>query len=145
LFSSPSSNDKGNVAFVAELDNGESGVFVGLGEGKVKTIASSVGTFDDFLSDPAINERGKVAFQAILDDGSEGIFTGSNPITDKVIAVGDTLAGSTVTQLIFTGREAFNSKGQVVFTAFLSDGSEGIFRADPSCGSIKPVVAHPLV
>ncbi len=40
-----------------------------------------------------------VVFLADLDDGGKGIFTGPDPISDKVIAIGDPLFGSTVTQL----------------------------------------------
>ncbi len=61
--------------------------------------------------------------------GSLGIFTGSNPLTDKVIALGDPLSGSTVTNL-FLSNQGLNDKNQIAFYAKLADGTTGIFRAD---------------
>ncbi|PSB25432.1 DUF7453 family protein [Stenomitos frigidus] len=131
LFGSPSVNDNGAVAFLAQLDNHEAGIFTIDTNAILTTVATTEGPFSAFLSDPSISPDGKVAFQARLDDGSEGIFVGSDPRTGKVIGVGDVVAGSTVTQLFFTGREAFNGLGQIAFGATLANGTNGIFRADP--------------
>ncbi len=127
-FSSSAINDQGTVSFVGELLNGERGVFTGDGQG-LKTIADTSGAFSFFNSDPAINNKGVVAFLAELDKGGKGIFTGANPIADKVIAVGDFLNGLLVKDLIIIDK-GLNDKGQVAFSALLSDGSERVFRAD---------------
>ncbi|WP_189525066.1 DUF7453 family protein [Nostoc sp. 'Peltigera membranacea cyanobiont' 232] len=72
----------------------------------------------------------RVAFLANLSTGGEGIFTGADISQDKVIATGDTLLGSTVTQLGFSS-QGLNNSGQIAFYATLADGISGIFRADP--------------
>lgn len=69
-----------------------------------------------------------MTFGAELDGGGYGIFIGSDPVTDKVIATGDPLFGSTVTDLRFGG---LNNSGQIAFLAELTDGTEGIFVATP--------------
>lgn len=50
-----------------------------------------------------------------------GIYTGPDRVADKVIATGDSLFGSTVTDLAFD-RDGMNNKGQIAFTAHLADG-----------------------
>ncbi|MBD1931223.1 MULTISPECIES: DUF7453 family protein [Cyanophyceae] len=128
-FSLPSINNSGNVAFIAGLDTGSSGVFTGNGT-TTTTIADSSGAFNSFFGTPSINDFGTVAFLAGLDVGGSGIFTGNNPLKDKVIVTGDTLFGSTVQELSFY-REGLNNSGQVAFFASLANGTSGIFRADP--------------
>jgi hypothetical protein len=130
-FSAPSINDQGSVAFLSQLDDGSSGIFIRDYDGGIETVATTDGIFSEFRSDPSLNNKGKVAFQATLDSGVEGIFVGDDPVLDKVIAVGDSLGGSTVSRLLFAGRDAFNSSGQLSFGAVLADGSERLFRADP--------------
>ena len=47
-----------------------------------------------------------------------------------MIATGDALFGSSVTELHFF-RQGLNDAGQVAFVARLDDGTSGIYRADP--------------
>jgi hypothetical protein len=133
-FSAPSINDKGSVAFLSQLDNQSSGIFIRDFKGDIKAVATTDGPFSRFQSDPSLNNDGKVAFQATLDNGGEGIFVGADPVLDKVIAVGDQLGSSTVSRLLFAGKEAFNSAGQLAFGAVLADGTERVFRAEPLFG-----------
>ena len=77
-----------------------------------------------------MNNHGAVAFAASTDDGVDGIFTGANPKTHKVVAIGDALFGSSVTELNFF-REGLNDHGQVAFVASLADGTQALVRADP--------------
>jgi hypothetical protein len=79
----------------------------------------------------AINDRGNVAFVAALDDGDLGIFTGPEVVRDKVIAVGDPLAGSSVSGGIVMSRQSLNNKGQIAFQVTLADGRIVIVRAEP--------------
>lgn len=95
-------NNRETVVFNASLNNGEEGVFIGNGE-TVRTVVDTIGPFSRF-SRSAINDFNQVAFNATFRNGAQnvfadGIFTGPNPITDKVIAIGDSLFGGTVTNL----------------------------------------------
>lgn len=128
-FSSPTLNDSGTVAFNAGLTTGGSSIFTS-SDGNLTTIADTSGSFNSFISDVAINEPGNVAFLADLDNGTTGIFTGSDSGFNEVIAVGDTLGGSTVTQLRIS-RNGLNDAGQIAFDAVLADGTQRVFRADP--------------
>jgi hypothetical protein len=133
-------NNAGTVAFSAFRDfqdflegGGGGGIFTSSG-GVTTMIADNTGPFRTFGSGlPAINDAGTVAFLASLDEGGSGIFTGPNPVTDKVIATGDSLFGSTVTSLSFNrfSSKGLNNAGQLTFFAQLADGISGIFRADP--------------
>ncbi|MEQ9481163.1 DUF7453 family protein [Coleofasciculus sp. F4-SAH-05] len=127
-FGALSLNDADTLAFSAFLDDESSGIFTS-SNGSFTTIADTSGAFSSFSS-PAINNNGAVAFRSRLDTGEDGIFTGSDPIADKVIAIGDPLFGSTITSLGFSNK-GFNDAGQIAFSAQLADGSTGVFRADP--------------
>lgn len=129
-------NNSDTVIFEASLDNGLEGLFTS-NSGLITTIADTGGSFSRFLNNPAINDSGEVAFGAYLDGLPQngfghGIFTGSDPLADKVITVGDSLFGSTVTNLFFGN---LNNSGQISFLADLTD-SNGrttrfVLRADP--------------
>ena len=136
IYGSPVINNEGTIAFGASKVK-TTGIYT-IKDGVITTIADTSGSFNyleymQFL--PALNDRGTVAFKGFLDAGKEGIFTGSNPITDKVIARGDTLSGSTVRSLILS-YNGLNNSGQIAFLAELTDGTSGVFRADPES---KPV------
>jgi hypothetical protein len=84
-----------------------------------------------------INNQGMVAFYAYLTDSSKsekaftgGIYTGPDPLSDKVIAAGDALGGSTISKVTFF-RGGLNNLGQIAFTATLSDGTKGVWVATP--------------
>jgi hypothetical protein len=112
----PTINNRGTVAFV--------------GTGRTLTAITDTGDGFSFLVNAYINNRGTVAFSAHLDGGGEGIFTGPDLIADRVIETGDRLAGATVIGV--DTRIDLNDRGQLAFVATLSDGREGIFRADPA-------------
>lgn len=128
-FGSPAINDSGTSVFTAFLDSGELGLYKS-DDGVITPIVNSNESFTGF-GDPAINNDGSIAFLGFLDDSREGIFTGANPVSDKVIASGDTLFGKTVTGLSFFNR-GLNNSNQIAFSARFDDGSNGIFRADPT-------------
>jgi hypothetical protein len=54
---------------------------------------------------------------------------GQNPVSDKVVAVGDTIDGVLVDAIDFF--RGLNDRGQIVFIAFMHDGTERLYRADP--------------
>jgi hypothetical protein len=131
----PLINNRGTVAFSAPLNTGSCGV-VTSSNGVVTTIADTNGSFSSVspygisVSPYGINEEGTVALFAQLDAGGEGFFISSGAVTNKVIAIGDALFGSTVTSL-YGITNGLNDSGQLSFYAALADGTQGIFRADP--------------
>ena len=135
-FESAAINNSDTVVFSASLDEGGSGVFT-ISNDALTTVADSSGLFKSF-EEAAINDSGAVAFLASLDAGDEGIFIGSDPVTDKVIATGDPLLGSTVTDLDFSNK-SFNDFGQISFSAELANGIQVIFRADPESEPVNVV------
>ncbi|MEH2244242.1 DUF7453 family protein [Nostoc sp.] len=99
-------NNTGTVIFDAFREDGKEGIFTGNGK-TITTIADTSSSFSRFIGN-AINDNNEVAFSATLRDGAEkvftdGIFTGPDPIADKVIGIGDSLLGGTVTNLFFSG------------------------------------------
>lgn len=130
--SNPSINNRGTVTFTAGNNDGNGrplSQVLFTSDGTTRTaIADTSGLFSSFGA-TAINDARKVAFLGTLDTGETGIFAGTNPLTDRVIATGDSLFGSTVTNLAFNN-QALNNSGSVAFFAQLADGTQGIFRAD---------------
>jgi hypothetical protein len=126
--SPPSINDAGTIAFQAFLTAGGEAILIE-DQGAFTTIADTSGSFES-LAGPAVNNHGTVAFQAQLDGGGVGIFTGPDPQLDRVIGTGDTLLGAAVYSVSFF--RGLNDAGQIVFWASLSDGRQGVFRANPT-------------
>jgi len=126
----PVINNSGTIAFfgrdvsnnvgVFKTDDGVNFTFVGIG-------GSQAG--HDRIS---INNAGVVAFDGALAAGSnEALFVGSAYPPSPVISVGDGLDGSTV-QALFMWEESLNDNGQLAFWAFLANGREGVYRANPN-------------
>ncbi len=130
-------NDQNKVAFLSTDNQGETGNFT-FEKGNLTNIVNNQGLFSSFESID-INNQDTLAFSATLSTGKKGIFIGADPIADKVISVGDSLFGSTITKVDFFGDKGLNNNGQIAFFAALADGTEGIFRADPSSVPSKPV------
>lgn len=119
-----SANNSGTVVFSGSLASGESGVFQLNSSGSIKKISDS-GT------NPFINDYGIVAYQPAQGSTSGGISVTVpvlNNLTRSVIAPGDVLFGSTVSSVKLDG---INRSGQIAFVATFSDGTSGVFRADP--------------
>ena len=127
-FDHPNINDQGKIAFSGQ-NNGVAGIFTIDNNGSLSTITDASGSFTSF-GNLSLNNQGTVAFEAGLDTGGNGIFIGPDPVADKVIATGDSLLGSTVTNVDFLPG-GLDSSGEVAFFAQLADGTTGIFRADP--------------
>ncbi len=139
---SPAINNLGQIAFLAnENATGANAIFVINRNGTgLQKIAGSEGPFSAFRA-PVINDLGTVAFLAFLDSGIHGIFIGPDPVTDRVIATGDSLFGSTVTGLGFF--RGLNENNDLVFYYRLADERTGIARVkvDPSQGA-RTTFAH---
>lgn len=121
-------NKAGTLAFIG-FNTVQNKVGVYKKNGTVIT-TSVEGASNISYSNPSINNNNSVAFLASLAEGTAGIFMGADLLNDRVISTGDSLLGSTVTELGFS-RKGFNDAGQVAFFAKFTDGSSGIFRADP--------------
>ena len=80
----PAINNSGTVAFLAGLDNGPPGLFVGAG-GDTEKIADIAGPISQFGLAPTINAGGVVGFTALMDNGEQRVFTGigtgAGPVT----------------------------------------------------------------
>jgi len=92
-----------------------------------------------------VNNSGTVTFAKIatgVNTRFEGIYVGSDSPDGKVIAVGDTLFGSRVTQLsgsgLVTGRY-LNDRGQIAFRYSLANGIVGVAVATPAAAA-RPVL-----
>jgi hypothetical protein len=138
----PNLNDSGTVAFHRFFNDQAGEELVSGNGGPLTTVANTSGPFQSFgfflgFTPPALNNNGEVAFLADLDSGGSGIFVGPDPVTDRVIGTGDTLDGSTVTNLRFCD-EGLNDSGQLAFQATFNDPSvpEGVrvavYRATPA-------------
>lgn len=133
LSTNPAINAAGTVAFIAqESGGGPLGIYVGDG-GPLTKLVDTTGPYQNFNSSygVGIDGAGNIAFLATLDVGNTtGIFTGPDPLTDKVIMVGDPLFGSVVTGLSFA-QQGLSNNGQIAFWASLQDGRQVIVRAEP--------------
>lgn len=132
--SNPSINNKGLVAFEGGLKSGFEGIFVTDGT-MLRNVADTSRGFG-FLYSPAISNVDLVAFFASTQQyrfvKGTGIFTGPDPIADRVIGTNNALFVSTVTDLWgFAAQGFLNDARQIPSVASLSNGNQGIFRADP--------------
>ena len=89
-------------------------------------IADASGPYQRFV-DAAIANDGTVVFQARRrDNGSEGIYLGPDPDADKLIEIGDSLFGSTLTGFQFAGSEALAGNGFLAIEYELANGIRGV-------------------
>ena len=139
--SAPSLNNRGEVGFIG-VTNDVLSIVVSDGK-RTRVVANTNGSFVDFPGTrtpgilnsvvgigPSINDSGTVTFIAALDFGGLGIFTGSDVVNDKVIAVGDVLAGSSVAEILIS-RQSLNNSGEIAFQAILSNGTIVVMRPEP--------------
>ncbi|MEO0707615.1 MAG: PEP-CTERM sorting domain-containing protein, partial [Cyanobacteria bacterium J06649_5] len=128
----PTLNDGKAVAFDTLFLNDEAeslqGIFI-QDDADISLIVDTSGDFSTFTR-PAINNASSLVFGAELDNGDIGLFAGADPVSDRVIAIGDDFFGSTITALSFTQQTGLNNLGQFTFNANFADGSTGVYRAD---------------
>jgi hypothetical protein len=136
-FRVPSLNDSNVVAVGAKRDAGDWDV-LRINGATVDVVAGPFpedpGSGAAGVQDVGINNAGDMAFLAQVAPSTFGILTGPDPVADKVIRDGDTLFGSTVTDLFFNTFVEFdgpNDAGQIVFRYSLADGRQGIALATP--------------
>jgi hypothetical protein len=136
----PSINDLGVVAFKAQTTTKGEGIYT-LSGASLATIADTNGAFERFYYTPGINDNGLVVFEGVLKSGPTGLFTGPEPSTDEIIAIGDTINGSTITAINLSP-QALNNAGQITFLVQFADGTNAVYRADPSSGG-RPTIPEP--
>jgi len=71
-----------------------------------------------------------VVFIATPRGGTLGLFAGPDPVADRILALGDPLFGSTVTEFA-SNPVSVNAAGQVAVRVRLTEGRQLILRADP--------------
>jgi hypothetical protein len=129
-------NNAGTVAFRATIASGNVGIFTSANGGPPTTVVDTTGPFKD-VSFPSINASGTTAFLATFDvGGGKGIFRGPNPITDKVIAIGDVFttnsgAMRTVTDITGFGNDSHGSLGKMAFTIVDQFGEQHLVSGQP--------------
>ncbi|MBX3411708.1 MAG: hypothetical protein KF708_03230 [Pirellulales bacterium] len=136
---SPDINDSGAVAIAGGIVSGTLAILRVDPFGAATVVADVNGPYAWFDFSPALNNLGTVVFQADLDGGGKGLFTGSDPVADRVIATGDSLFGSQITDFGFS-RRGLNDHNQVAFNYWLADGRSGIAVASvlvPEAGTLS--------
>jgi hypothetical protein len=112
----PSARDDLAVAFVATLTGGGNGVFVAHPDGRVEAVER----------DAHESYRGSLVAGDVIvriatpRGGTLGLFTGPDPEGDRLLAVGDPLLGSTVTDLA-ANPVSVNAAGLLTVRATLAD------------------------
>ncbi|MEM9658202.1 MAG: choice-of-anchor U domain-containing protein, partial [Planctomycetota bacterium] len=135
-FRDPSISNATNIAFIGGM-----GVFgrqdeqaiVVTNNGFPGVVADTLGNYRYFF-DPVALDDGTVVFHAHLEGGGSGVYTGPDPATDKIVAPGDSVFGSTVSRATFQQGGA-NSAGQVAMFVGLTDGRRLVVVTDRDADS----------
>jgi len=123
----PFINNKGAVAFNADLKGGGKGIFVSDGSNPTTVIAETTNSPFSYLSLPTINDSNTVAFNAGFTTGGAAILTSSG---GKLTTIADTSSSSIFKD--FTSDVAINQQGNVTFEADLKDGGTAIYTGSTS-------------
>jgi hypothetical protein len=126
----PSVNDAGTVAFAATLRSGGAGIFVADGDRITPMSNMDTGGPFEAYRGALINGAGAVVFIATPRGGSLGLFAGPDPDAHRILAIGDSLLGSTVEDFA-SNPVSVNDAGHVAIRASLTDGRQLILRTDP--------------
>jgi hypothetical protein len=126
-------NNLGFVAFSAELDNFDLGVFTGSGGAANTIFTSGDGQFDGSFDRPAINDAGQVVFFTFLPDGESALYRadGSNVFTLIADTTGD-FGDFTAPDMNASGEVAFLTRHDDFSTAeiYVGDGATLTLIAD---------------
>jgi hypothetical protein len=124
----PSLDDRGTMAFAATLREGGAGIF-SVDEGRINRILETDGAFESCRG-ALTASTGAVVCIATPRGGGLGLFAGPDPEADRILALGDALLGSTVSDFA-SNPVSVNAAGQVAIRPKLSDGGQVVLRADP--------------
>ncbi len=117
VYQLPDINDAGTVALTEQF----LGLVTGNG-GPLTQVAAGYG--------PAINDLGHIAFLGFSNSSVPGIYLTDGVSQSLVVQQGDPLDGSTIQQFIYS-YASINNHDQIAFSAYLADGREGIWVANP--------------
>jgi hypothetical protein len=136
--SAPALDSQGRIVFRGQVESpSTSGLFLFSGGSITQLVADGASASSGdvvFPGSPAINDAGTVVFVSLT---GNGLFIDSNGNISPLVKPGDPApGGSTFTRF---SSPAINSSGQVVFTATLATGRQGVFLA--SGGAIAKVIA----
>ena len=137
----PEINENGAIAFAGTYQNVK-GVFVASGGqiGVLVDLGTQVVSLD--TKNVSLNSKGEVVYYAKfgISPFVQGIFTGPDKVADKVIASGDPLFGSVVSEIPAsqTPGRYLNDNGQVAFAYRLSNGLSGVAVATPVASEEPP-------
>jgi hypothetical protein len=127
-FNGASINDSNLVAF-----NSNSTIFTrtvgGAGSATFVSTSTSGFTSFNFMGGGVLNNIGSIVFLAQnTSTGAASLFAGPNAANDRVIGVGSSLFGSTVSGI---GGYSQNDNGQIAFNVVLANGVQAIVLATP--------------
>jgi uncharacterized protein (TIGR03437 family) len=139
----PAINDTGVVAVATLVPSGAAfkSVVSRIEGGQTTIVATSASSNFGAVN---VNNSGTVAFTQIQGGGGTitGIYTGPDSVTDKVIAVGDSLFGGKLAALQGTGAQPgrfLNDAGQICFSYVLDNGSKGVAVATPVTDAVPAI------
>jgi hypothetical protein len=143
-FFDPVINNAGTVAFRAQSANSGDGIYAGnTSGGTLRAIATTgqaapnlTGNFVKFEY-TSINNGGTVAFTGFDAANKKGLYLSDGTQTITVAYMGQSMSGSTISDVIFTGGDRsggsqFNDNGQIAYQANLADKSSTIVLFTPT-------------
>lgn len=123
----PSMNDRGSVAFAATLRSGGAGIFT-VQDGRTIQVFDTGSAFESYRG-ALISADDAVIAIATPRGRTMGLYTGSDPETDRILGIGDSLFGSTVTELA-ANPVSVSAAGHLAIRVKLVDESQLILRVD---------------
>lgn len=127
----PTVNDPGTVAFVATRRSGQMGIF-SADDDRLTQLDDAGGSWESHRG-ALITRAGTVIRIATPRGGNLGLFSGPDPAADRILAIGDSLFGSTVTAFA-ANPVSVSAAGHLAIRASLTDGRQLILRVDPIGG-----------
>jgi len=122
-------NNRREVAFKAELDNFDEGLFSGTRAGAITThYLNATSDFGGTDSRPSINDRGNIAFEETI-DFQPGIFAGQEGQFQTVLPPAEDVSVS---------EPVLNNGGLTAFSRSFSDGDEFVFEIDTATANGTP-------
>ncbi|MBS1516874.1 MAG: hypothetical protein JSS91_02175 [Bacteroidetes bacterium] len=114
-------NNLGEVAFQAELENGDSGIFIGNGNSIIKAADTSADSFIEFYSHPDINDNKSMCFYAEMRTGRQAVVLLKNG-RSEVISLTENNCG-----IVGPLGPSINENDSVTFRADMNKDYSGIY------------------